>query len=381
MLTRISILFFLTGVLLAIPVSANKPKADNIGLAALLLRSGDYERAWGVINTIDTKTQAKEAYRYFTLRGLIALNREAFADARDAFINAAAQSKAEPMVHIHLARAYYGLRDYAACIREIDLGGETGTGQVTVWLLKSAAYWQAGDQQNSWSTLLAARERFPDERRLPRQQFMLLAEMGLYQEAMTLGSDYFQHFNPEAQDSIAFAQTLLAGGQVDQAISLLETARLRFADSIKVKQVLAHAYLKQKRYHSAADLLEEAAQGDSALIADAAELRRKSRQPQRALYLNTLVREQDKKLKQRLALLIESGRFSEAVQMDAALKRVGLLDNQEILYALAYANFKLARFPQAQRYLEGINRSDLFNKVVELNGVMQGCTTQPWNCL
>jgi tetratricopeptide (TPR) repeat protein len=99
-----------------------------------------------------------------------------------------------------------------------------------------------------------------------------------------------------------------------------------------------------------------------------------------ALTLNGQVIDQQKKLKQRLAIFIDLERFDQAAGMEPDLYRTGLLANEDIRYALAYALFKTGRYEEAESHLRQLTDSDLFRKANELRGAMERCREEPWRC-
>ncbi|MEM7055194.1 MAG: hypothetical protein AAF446_11730, partial [Pseudomonadota bacterium] len=99
-----------------------------------------------------------------------------------------------------------------------------------------------------------------------------------------------------------------------------------------------------------------------------------------ALSLNAQVIDQSRKLKQRLAIFVELGRFDQAAGMHNDLTRVGLLEDEDIRYALAFAYFRIGDFDQAERQLVQLTRADLFRKAAELRRIMEQCAEEPWLC-
>lgn len=97
--------------------------------------------------------------------------------------------------------------------------------------------------------------------------------------------------------------------------------------------------------------------------------------------LNGEIRDQEVKLKQRLALYLETGQFARAASMEQSLTRVGLIENEDVGYALAYAFFKIGDFESAEKRLQELTRPDLFRKSAELRSAMQDCAEEPWQCL
>ena len=73
-------------------------------------------------------------------------------------------------------------------------------------------------------------------------------------------------------------------------------------------------------------------------------------------------------------------RFENAANMEASLYRTGLLEDQDVRYALAYAYFSSRRFPQAAKHLDHLTNAELFRKGTELRRLMEVCKDEPWQC-
>ena len=67
--------------------------------------------------------------------------------------------------------------------------------------------------------------------------------------------------------------------------------------------------------------------------------------------------------------------------MERDLRRVGLLDDEDLRYALAYAYFKNGDFEATERQLQQLTRPDLFRKAAELRSAIQDCAEDTWQCL
>jgi hypothetical protein len=145
--------------------------------------------------------------------------------------------------------------------------------------------------------------------------------------------------------------------------------------------VLAHVYIERGEMSSAADLLYKAALLDPTLMGEAAELYRRSGQTFRAMNLNGQLLDQEEKLRQRLALYLEMGNYEQAAAMEVPLRRVGLLAEEDLRYAIAYSHFKTGDFGAAEEHLTALNRPDLFRKAAELRRAIQDCAEESWKCL
>ena len=150
---------------------------------------------------------------------------------------------------------------------------------------------------------------------------------------------------------------------------------------MRVKKVLAHVYIDQEQLSAAADLLYSAALLDPALLPEAAELYRRSGQVFRALTLNGQLTDQPEKFRQRLAIYLELQNFEQAAAMETPLYRVGLLEDEDLRYAIAYALFKSGEFDRAETHLAQLTRPDLFRKAAELRRAIEDCLEDSWKCM
>jgi hypothetical protein len=143
---------------------------------------------------------------------------------------------------------------------------------------------------------------------------------------------------------------------------------------------LALCYVGDGKPLAAAQLVHRASYIDPKLRVEAAELYRRARKLTMALLVNAQVLDQRKKLRQRLGLLIEARRFEEAAALELRLSRLGLLKDQQLVYALAYSFFRIGRFRKSERWLKQVTDPGLFRKAVELRRSMATCESQGWMC-
>ena len=101
----------------------------------------------------------------------------------------------------------------------------------------------------------------------------------------------------------------------------------------------------------------------------------------RALSQNAKVPNVEKRFKQRLAILVEDGRFFEVAAMETTLSRLGLLDDDELRYAIAYAHFKSAAAKKAKHHLNQIEDTRLLEQVSALRRSIATCEESGWKCL
>jgi len=355
-------------------------EVDYLGLAALLMQDGNFERAAQALQNVDAEKKGLDKIRYFTLKGLVDLKLQRYITAIKHFYKAIELGQDKPVVHVYLAQAWYGVKDYKKSLNEVHAAGAAGQALPGVLLLQSELQWQLNNKPAAWQTLITGAVRFPDNPVFPRQQVFRMIQLGLYQKATQSGLDYVARFTADVSDYVAIGNALRESGQQQTALNFLELARLRFPDNEKTLLVLARTYADLGRFRTAAGLVEKVAMDNNKYLIDAAELYRRAQQPLRAMYLNEQALDQPKKLKQRLAILIAAGYYDQAAGMEEPLFRVGMLENDDIRYALAFAAFKSGDFERTKHQLTKIKNPKLFKKAAQLRQTMKSCTGNAWRC-
>ncbi len=371
-------------VLLAVAALAAKPKARNppeepdlLALAALLFQDGHLDRAASVLADVDPGKPGLDVVRYHTLRGLIALQQGKAKDAAEQLEAAVAAGTPErpvqPLVNLFLAQARFSLGEYAPTLQALDAAGDAADAEWGLHLMRAQALWRLDRRSEAFEVLSAAERRFPEAHELSRQKVLLLVDLGLYREATLVGRQHLERTRAGVDDHVALAEALRQSRQPEAAAVFLEAARLRWPDDPRVVKQLARCWLDAGKPLAAAGLLERAALTDPGLAFEAAELFRRARQFTRALHMNGQVADQKQKIRQRLGLLIELERFEEAATLGPRLSRLGLMGDDAVRYAFAYACFKVDRFTEAERALEGITDEALFRQGVELRKAIASC--------
>jgi tetratricopeptide (TPR) repeat protein len=332
--------------LASLPVTA-QDEVDYVALGAQLLRDGHADRAAEALAKVDPAVESIDLVTYHTARGMVALEQQQPALAADAFAAAIAAGQGDPLVHLYRAQALLGMERYDEVIEALDTAGDAVLGLSGAWLMRAHAHWMDGNRQAALDTLAHAGERFPGNTSFLRRQVFYLIEAGLHQEAAALGREYLARAEPQAADYAAIGTALRQSQSYDEALRFLETARLRFPDDAAVAKALAQTWL---------------ARGDT-------------------LALNARIVDQEKKLKQRVGLLLQLRRYEQVAGMEDALYRVGLFRDEDVRYALAYSRFKGGDFEAAEGHLAALTRPELFRKATELRRLMQDCADARWSCV
>ena len=389
MRTALSRFPVLASILLSVLLIGSAPLAlaneedevNYLDLAALMLRDGNFERAIIALDQVDLSQEGLNLQRYYTLRGLTHLRRKEMEPARDALKKAAETDNPDSLVFIYLAQVNFELEDYRATLDALDRAGAAVERVGSVYHMRAQCHWLLDEPGWALANLDQASELFPEDNTFTRRKIFYLVDLGLYREASILGRDYLATSEAALEDYVALGNAMRASGELDEAAALLEKAQLIFPDSVEVKKSLAHVYIGREQLSAAADLIHKAALLDPTLMAEAAELYRRAGQTYRALTLNKQLQDQPEKLRQRMALLLELENFEQAASMETPLYRLGLLEDEDLRYALAYAQFKIGQFDDAESNLSRLMRPDLFRKAAELRRAIDECAEDSWKCL
>lgn len=367
---------------LAAPAFAAKDddEVDYVALAAQLVRDGNYDRAAQMLEKVDPEAEGVDLITYHTARGMVALEQQKQDVAAEAFTAAVKAGQTDPLIHLYRAQAYFGLEKYDEAVAALDQAGEGVKNISGAWMMRAHAQWMQGQRQAALDTLTAASNQFPGNTGFLRRQVFYLIEAGLHRQAAELGREYLERAEPKAADYAAIGTALRQSKSFDEAVRFLERGRLLFPDDASVAKALAQAWLERGDLLAAAEILAQQAERDPALLPEAAELFRRAGHGARALALNARVPDQERKLKQRVGILVQLRRYDQVAGMHDALFRAGLLDDEDVRYALAYALFKGGDFEAAETHLAALTRPELFRKATELRRLMQECGDTRWNC-
>ena len=83
----------------------------------------------------------------------------------------------------------------------------------------------------------------------------------------------------------------------------------------------------------------------------------------------------------RFGLLMELGRYEEAMALAPRLSRLGLLTDGDIFLALGFCQARIGQHVQAEASLAKIKKPELFDRVVELRQRIAVCRHAGWECM
>lgn len=343
---------------------------DYIGIAAVMIRDGNYDRAESALGEVDPREEGIDLQRYHTLSGLLALRRGHNAEAIEAFTAATAAGQDDPSINVYLAQAYSAEGRYEESIAAIDRVPNL-VQYPALYSLLAEGYWHTDRRDRAYETLERAIELYPSQAQFLRQQIFYLIELNLTQAALEKSLMYLERLEDDSAAYVTVGEALRRGGNPAVAVQTLEMGRLLHPRDRRIHLALAQAYLDLDRPRSAGAMVERAAAWDPELYFEAAEIYRQAGEFERALFLNSLVMDEEHKAIQRFHVLLSMERYESAVALEPRLSRTGGLDDDGNRYAIAFALFQIRQFDRAITYLNRIESADYFRRATQLRQAIE----------
>ena len=420
----LSVIFFLTYSLHA--KETEEQTINHMEIATIMYYDGKFDKALEELEAAKDSHTKIEWDKYHNMRGLIFLKTEKYQASINAFKQAIIATKQkvyeppveekpkrkylftvlskntkveEPVVkkpvfdpeklrkdqieeiYIYLSQAYYKAEQYISAAQALDAAGEKGRANPSLFTLRAECYWKADQKSSAIDALSRGATLFPEDATLLKQKFYYFAELKLYQASIEAARAYMSKMPASADEYISLAQMLQGGGEFEEAIKVLEEAKMKFPTSAKVHILLGHYYNQKDMPHVTADLFEKGSYYDPNYLKEAAEMYRRNGELAHALYLNSLMTDKEEKTKQQVAIFIGKGEFEKIIGLKDALDRYGLLKNDNMRYALAYAYYMVKDYESAEDHLKKIEDDELLSKATVIRKNIEKCRSNSLECI
>jgi len=353
---------------------------DYVALATLLIKDAHYTRANEALSHVNTQAKDFDFAHYYTLKGIVALKLAHYEESNKYFYKSIESGQKEKSIYVYIAQNSFKLQEYTKTIKALEHAPALLKSKPNLMALKAESFYRLKEYNEALMTLKKLLELHPKYYKAYRQRFAYFIALKLYQSALSDAKVYLAHAKENEQVTISFINALREAKETKKAILLAEAAHLKYPKNTTIILLLANLYIDKGMLQSAADLFDEASDIDYKYTKDAAEMFRRAKDFTQALYKNSQLLDTKEKYKQKVAIYLEFGEYEQLVATEEALKRNGLLKEQNLLYALAYSYYKIGDFKKAEKYLKKITRSDLFANSIELRKNMAKCQTNHWEC-
>ena len=284
-------------------------------------------------------------------------------------------------LYIYLSQAYYRSGQYMHTVEALDSAGKRGRNSATLFTLRAECYWRVSQKSSAIDALTRGSKLFPKNTTLLKQKFYYFAELKLYQASIDAAKAYMKKVPASVQEYISLAQMLNSANQSMEAIKILEEAKINFPKSAKLHVLLGHYYRQKDMPHTTAHLFEEASYFDDKYLKEASEMYRRAGELSHAFYLNSKMKDNKEKTKQKVAIYITRGEFEKIIGLKDALNRYGLLKNDNMRYALAYAYYTVKDYEKSEEHLKKIQDDELFSKATVIRKNIEKCKNNSLECI
>ncbi|MCD6259460.1 MAG: hypothetical protein J7J31_07645 [Helicobacteraceae bacterium] len=353
---------------------------DHVALAALLLRDGHIQKAADELGSVDLEDKSIDLMRFYTLKALVASKQGLYKESNQFFLESIKAGQEDKTIFLYMAQNSFKLQEYKESLGYLDAAGDLALEKPSLFSLRAELYWRLDQKEKSFEVLERGMQKFDNEYTLLKQRFFYSMSLGLYQSALDDAHLYLNHAKLDEQSALVFINAFKKANQLDDAIALAEELLLQFDKSAKLTALLAYLYIDKGMLQSAADLFDKASIKDELYTKESAELYRRAKNFVLSLYKNSQLLDTKEKLKQRIAIYLEYGAYEKVVVSHNALLRSGLLEDENIRYALAYSYYMVGDFDACEKELRQLSSSDLFKKATELRKNIQKCKTDGWEC-
>jgi len=399
---------------------------NHVEIATILLYDGKYEKAREELQKAKDSHADIDWMKFYSMQGIIFLEEEKYTQAinalnlaieatRNKVYKAPAEVKGKKEVlfslfsdekkvekpknavpafepeklrkakieelYIYLSQAYYRSGQYINTIQALEAAGERGRESPSLFTLRAECYWKADQKASAIEVLNRGAKLFPKDATLLKQKFYYYAELKLYQASISAAKAYMEKVPANAQEYVSLAQMLVSGGEDLEAIKILEEAKVLFPTSAKVCVLLGHYYNQKDMPYTTAHLFEEGSYYDGKYLKEASEMYRRAGALSHALYLNSMMSDTSEKTKQKVAIFVSRGEFEKIIGLKDALNRYGLLKDDNMRYALAYAYYVVKDYDEAEVHLKKIQDDELFSKATVIRKNIEKCKNSPLECI
>jgi tetratricopeptide (TPR) repeat protein len=363
-------------------------KKDNrvnyLNLGGILVKDGYYKRAGETLKKVNIEEEKFDFAKFYMLKGLIN-QRLGYPVISNIFLDEAIKKgQTSKSLYLYMARNYWNIQDYPNVIDAIKKAGEEAKKSETFFVILAESYKRLDDFDNAFLALDEGISLFPQNSKFYRQKFYYLMELGFYQHAIIYAKKFLEKQKYSTKDYLAVSLVLRENKQYTEAAALLEEAVVRVdkkgEDYPKLVELLGQVYIDNENYTSAALVLDKASIYKPKFAHKAATLYLKSKLPVRSFQLNRRVIKQEDKFKQRVGIDIHLEDYESLVATKPALKRYGILKDDNIRYALGYGYFRIGDFKNSKFHLKQVQSPSLFEKATLIFEKIEKCENNPLEC-
>lgn len=314
-----------------------------------LIEANRLDEAWTLLENIEGNDAG-----ILCFKGIISLKREQPQKAVEYFMRAGKIEPLSPGMHLFAAKAYYNLGNLEETLKSLEAGFEAGKNAATYYLFSAQVQKSLGRHEQAYETLQQGERRFPAEKKFLRDKALLFVKLGLFASSLDPIKTYIREENLDINGCLAAAHAYQKARRFKEAASILEEARLKLGETPLILSRLGFVYGEMERHFAAARFLERATTLGGDFAFDSAEHYAVAGGFEKALKMNSLVKDKKARLSQRLSLYIKQKKLDRARIIGEQMKKEGLMKEDRDRYCLVYAYAELGLLDKAKKIFKEI---------------------------
>lgn len=288
-------------------------------------------------------------------------------------VDCAVANGAPRQVHRLAAVAFARLHHWPEVLSRLDAANTAGEDGAHL-ILRAEALEALGRRTEAVAPLVQVAQEHPLHAKAVHQLALLWVRLGLPRQAVVLVTKQ----TPAVSQALfsALALEMIRADHLREAEQVLQLAMAAYPHHVAFSAERARVLAQLGQPHVATVMMMDAAQRDPAFAAEAVELARRHGMRASALMMTASVADERLRLRQRLAMHLDAAAFARAAALDPRLRRAGLLTDEEVRFALAFAHVQTGHPARAIELLAGIQDPALFERAVALRQRMALCQKQ-----
>ena len=335
-------------------------EVEGLDLVEALIRDGKLDIARRELKTIQPSD------RFWLVSGHLEMAEEKWTAAVKQYEKAINQ----PSRQLFLARATKALSDFNRCSLLFNDSAELWLSKESDIIAKTECDYKSQRLESAWQNLKKGRAK-KDSFPLLREQVALKLEFNLVRDALTTalkGSS-----SRSINELLSLAELFNDKKYSMEALTLVEVARQRAPLDLDANLSAAQIFFQKGDLHSTVEAFERAAKKDPKFNYHAAEMHRQLGHHERAIFYSQFIPEDKKRLKTRMAIYVEKGRYPLIASMESVISRSELKDDDEMKYAMAYALLRQGDLSKSLKHLSRIVKPELQEKAALLKKAALDC--------
>ena len=348
--------------LLVLAVEIPDDPGQVLAKAARLVSSAKIEQASRLLHHLKEEYPDYSPGKRLVIEGLLFMKKEDFKLAYSKFNQSLHTDHKDPLIQVYLARSAEQQKHHEVALMHLKRAESLFAQMPTLFIMKASNESAISKDDLAFITLQRGLKIHPEDSPLFRAYLKFCSKNGLLQRIRTRLLS--------AKHPVSFYQAgirvFITNNEIREGLILSEGSILMHPYNPDLLKLHAHLLRKNRRVHNAAQIMERAAHLEPKNYHAAAALWLEAGSIEKSRYLNHLIKDRKTQVRMRLALFLQEGRFTEAYSLKEGLNRMGLYQDDEIRYGLAFAAFQMGRPGLVKKHLQGITNDRVFKQATRL---------------